>query len=268
MKHPKSILFILSLILLGLGSPLQSVGAAPKRDFYQLKIYHLQNKEQEQRLDNYLQQAYVPALHRAGIGKVGVFKQMASADANAPALTEQLVFVFIPCTSAEQYLKLDTDLEKDKQYQTAAQDYVNTAFDKPVYSRVEGISMLAFTSMPGFHLPALKSGPTERVYELRSYESASEKIHANKVAQFNNGEIGIFKRLNFNTVFCGQVVSGSKMPNLMYLSAFENKAEQEAHWKTFGADPEWAKMKAMPEYANNMQHMDVYLLHPTTYSDI
>ncbi|OUJ74215.1 NIPSNAP family protein [Hymenobacter crusticola] len=268
MKSLKFTLLLFSLILFGLGSPLRSSGAAPKREFYQLKIYHLQTKEQEQRLDTYLQQAYLPALHRAGIGKVGVFKPIASTDASAPAPTEQLVFVFIPCTSAEQYLKIDTDLEKDKQYQTAAQDYVNTAFDKPVYSRMEGVSMLAFTSMPSLHLPALKSGPAERVYELRSYESASEKLHANKVAQFNNGEIGIFKRLNFNTVFCGQVVSGSKMPNLMYLSAFENKADQEAHWKTFGADPEWAKMKAMPEYANNMQHMDVFLLHPATYSDI
>ncbi|WP_324677409.1 NIPSNAP family protein [Hymenobacter sp. GOD-10R] len=268
MKHLKSTLLILSLVLLGLSGPLVGTAAAPKRDFYQLKIYHLQTKEQEQRLDNYLQQAYVPALHRAGISKVGVFKPIASTDANAPTPAEQLVFVFVPCTSADQYLKLDADLEKDKQYQTAAQDYLNAAFDKPVYSRLEGISMLAFTGLPTLHMPALKSGPAERVYELRSYESASEKLHQNKVAQFNNGELGIFKRLNFNTIFCGQVVSGNKMPNLMYISAFENKAEQEAHWKTFGADPEWAKMKAMPEYANNMQHMDVYLLHPATYSDI
>ncbi|GGF18051.1 NIPSNAP family protein [Hymenobacter cavernae] len=268
MKLSTSVLLVLGLVLAGLSAPLRGFGAAPKRDFYQLKIYHLQNQEQEQRLDTYLQQAYLPALHRAGIGKVGVFKPIASPDASAPTPAEQLVFVFIPCSSAEQYLKLEADLEKDKQYQTSGQDYLNAAFDKPVYSRIEAVSMLAFTGMPGFHMPALKSGPAERVYELRNYEGATEKLHQNKVAQFNNGEIGIFKRLNFNTVFCGQVVSGSKMPNLMYLSAFENKADQEAHWKAFGADPEWVKMKAMPEYAHNMLRMDVYLLHPASYSDI
>ncbi|MBC6988757.1 NIPSNAP family protein [Hymenobacter sp. BT491] len=258
----------LCLIFLWLASTLQGFGAAPKRDFYQLKIYHLQNKDQEARLDKYLQQAYLPALHRAGIAKVGVFKPIAATDAAAPAPTEQLIFVFVPFSSGEQFLKLDSDLEKDKQYQTSAQDYLNAPFDNPVYSRIETVLMNAFTGMPNFHLPALKSGPNERVYELRSYEGATEKLHLNKVAQFNNAEINIFKRLNFNTVFCGQVVAGSKMPNLMYLSTFENTADQEAHWKAFGADPEWVKLKAMPEYANNMLRMDKYMLHPASYSDI
>jgi hypothetical protein len=50
---------------------LASWAAAPKRDFYQLVIYRLKTAEQESRLDNYLQNAYMPALHRAGIEKVG-----------------------------------------------------------------------------------------------------------------------------------------------------------------------------------------------------
>ena len=268
MKSLKPNFLILCLILAGILGSLQGFSAATKRDLFALKIYHLQTKEQSDRLDNYLQQAYLPALHRAGINKVGVFKQNENTAAGTPTPAEQLVFVFIPCSSIEQYTKLNLGLDTDKTYQTAAQDYLNTAFDNPVYTRIETVLMLAFTGMPTFHLPALKSAPAERVYELRSYEGASEKLHQNKVAQFNNAEINIFKRLNFNTVFCGQVIAGSKMPNLMYLSTFENQKEQEAHWQAFKEDAEWKKLSAMPEYAHNMLRMDKYMLHPAAYSEI
>ena len=33
------------------------------------------------------------------------------------------------------------------------------------------------------------------------------------------------------------------MPNLMYMTSFENKAARDEHWKTFGSDPEWKKLK-------------------------
>ncbi|ALW85277.1 NIPSNAP family containing protein [Hymenobacter sedentarius] len=267
MKLLKPTLIMLCLICAGALGSLRGYGASPKRDLFALKIYHLQTNEQADRLDHYLQQAYLPALHRAGVSKVGVFKQNAQA-AGAPAPTEQLVFVLIPCRSAQHYTKLNLGLEQDKAYQTDAQDYLKTAFDNPVYTRFETVLMLAFTGMPTFHLPALKASPAERVYELRSYEGASEALHQNKVAQFNNGEIGIFKRLNFNTVFCGQVIAGGKMPNLMYLSTFENQQDQEAHWQAFKNDAEWKTLSAMPAYAHNMLRMDKYMLHPAAYSEI
>jgi hypothetical protein len=47
----------------------------------------------------------------------------------------------------------------------------------------------------------LKSG--NRVYELRSYESEKEVIHANKVNIFNAGGESLFNRLEFNAVFYG-----------------------------------------------------------------
>ncbi|MBO9660942.1 MAG: hypothetical protein J7527_19120, partial [Chitinophagaceae bacterium] len=47
---------------------------APARSYYQLKIYQLQSTAQQQRVERFLESAYVPALHRAGIKSVGVFK--------------------------------------------------------------------------------------------------------------------------------------------------------------------------------------------------
>ncbi|MEI9809692.1 MAG: hypothetical protein WDO16_18540 [Bacteroidota bacterium] len=51
------------------------------------------------------------------------------------------------------------------------------------------------------------------MYELRSYESATEKIFKNKVQMFNEGdEIGLFKKLGFNAVFYSEVIAAAKCP--------------------------------------------------------
>ena len=263
MNSKKLTIFTLCLMVLWLGQMLPAFSFAPQPGLFELKVYHLESPDQEARLDKYLQQAYLPALHRAGISKVGVFKPAESNDS-----TERLVYVFIPLKAQQQFFTLDETLARDKQYTAAGQDYINSAFDNPIYKRFETILIEPFAGMPGISVPNLKSAKGERIYELRSYEAATEKLHQNKVSQFNKGEIDIFNRLGFNAVFYGRVVAGSKMPNLMYLTTFENKAEQEAHWKAFGDDPAWKKLNAQPEYAHNFLRADISLLHPTSYSDI
>jgi hypothetical protein len=133
---------------------------------------------------------------------------------------------------------------------------------------METILLQAFSLAPKLQLPALKESRRNRIYELRSYESATEKIFQNKVKMFNEGdEIGLFKRLNFNAVFYGEVIAGGKMPNLMYMTCHENKTLRDANWKAFGNDPFWKKLSAMPEYQHNVSHIDITFLYPTEYSD-
>ena len=116
--------------------------------------------------------------------------------------------------------------------------------------------------------PALSNPLSERIYELRSYEGPTEKRYENKVKMFNDGdEIGLFKRLNFNAVFYGEVLAGSHMPNLMYMTTFENKQDRDEHWKAFSADPQWAKLKVDPQYQNNVSKNVQIFLRPTEYSD-
>ena len=54
----------------------------------------------------------------------------------------------------------------------------------------------------------------------------------------------------------------------MYMTTFENMADRDAHWKTFVDDPFWKKLSSMPEYKDNVQHIDIIFLTPTEYSDI
>jgi len=120
-------------------------------------------------------------------------------------------------------------------------------------------------------VPALKAPVNERVYELRSYESPTDGLYKNKVQMFNEGgEIDLFKKLEFNAVFYADVLSGSRMPNLVYMVAFKDAASRQEHWKAFGESPEWKNISTDPKYRNNISvnHIDSYLLHRTSYSDL
>ncbi|GAA4807219.1 hypothetical protein GCM10023231_40510 [Olivibacter ginsenosidimutans] len=237
--------------------------AAP-RYIYQLTIYHLQSQEQETRVEHYLQHAFVPALHRANIRTVGVFKPIATEKKDA----ERLLYVFIPYTTFDQYLGLEEQLMNDKTYQKAGSDYIHAAYDNPPYTRMETIFMRAFEKSPTVSIPQLKGNRKDRIYELRSYEGPTEKRYRNKVDMFNLGdEINLFKRLGFNAVFYGEVLAGKNMPNLMYLTTFEDMQSREKHWDAFNNDPYWKKLSSSPNYQHNVSHSDIIFLYPTDYSD-
>jgi hypothetical protein len=81
-------------------------------------------------------------------------------------------------------------------------------------------------------------------------------------------EVCRFKRLEFNAVFYGEVVAGSRLLNLVYMTSFNTIESRNEHWKTFGADPQWKKLSSMPEYQHNVSKIEIFLLHSTEYSDL
>jgi hypothetical protein len=176
--------------------------------------------------------------------------------------------VLIPYSSLNQFENIKARSFSATGNSEDDKNYINAAHDKPAFARIESILLKAFENMPALAKPSLTTPRNERIYELRSYESASEALFHNKVEMFNKGgEIEIFKRLDFNAVFYSEVISGSHMPNLMYMTSFENKPAREEHWKKFGADDAWKKLSALPQYQNNVSHIDVTFLRPTSYSD-
>jgi len=236
---------------------------APERSFYQLTIYHIKDKMQEERLDKYLSEAFIPAVHRQGIKTVGVFKT-----ANIDTATVKRIYVFIPYRSLKQLHSLLQTLDKDPLLAEKGSDYVNAKFNEAPYLRKESIIMQAFSGMPTLKKPVFNVPNNQRIYELRSYESATEKLYLNKVQMFNEDEIEIFERIGSQPIFFGEVLAGSKMPNLMYMTAYSDKASRDAHWKIFGNDPTWKRIVNLPKYKNNMTKADVYFLTPATYSDL
>lgn len=236
---------------------------SPNQEFYQLKVYTLKDDDQENTTETYLKDAFLPGLKRMGIRNIGVFKERSDGTDS----TKQ-IFVLIPFESLSQFESTDEKLSADELYLAAGSVYLDAPYDKPPYQRIESTLLKAFSDMPILQIPELGGDRADRIYELRSYESATEKIHKNKVDMFNaGGEIKLFDRLGFKAVFYASAISGSKMPNLVYMTTFENQESRDEHWKAFVDAPEWKEMIAMPKYQNNVSHIDIFFLYPTDYSD-
>ncbi|MVN75480.1 NIPSNAP family containing protein [Hymenobacter sp. HMF4947] len=260
----KKLLILLLVTSLGFGflSGRAASPAAERPTYFELKVYHLKTARQEALIDSFLQRQYLPALHAAGLPTIGVFKPLGN-DTTA----DRRVYVFVPFTSLKQWEKVEK--ETTTKLLASGGAYVDAAYTTPAYGRKEAIFLKAFEAMTGLAAPKLTTPKSERVYELRSYEGASEKIFRNKVQMFNaGGEIKLFDRLGFNGIFYGEVLFGSKTPNLMYMTSFENMVARDAHWKTFGSDPEWKALSARPEHQHNVSHIDITFLCPTPYSDL
>lgn len=254
---PKLLLIIASIIFF------PSAISAASRDYYQIQVYKLSGKVQQDKVESFLKEAYLPALHRAGIKKIGVFKPIESDTTNTKRL-----FVWIPFVSLEQFAKIQDILAADKEYQTKGIAVLGAPFNEPAFLRKESILLKAFPDAPNFVIPTFKTAPAERIYELRSYEGPTENLFRQKVKMFNEGgEIKIFKKLDFNAVFYAEVISGSTMPNLMYLTTFADMTAHDEHWAAFRAHPEWKALSALSEYQNTVSKSVKLLLHPTDYSD-
>lgn len=259
MKKTIESLLICSFLLFATATLMSASG----RDFYQIQVFRLNQKSQEARVDQYLKSAYLPALHRAGIKTVGVFKPIPSDTTSG-----KQIIVWIPLTSPDQLDKLQDALSKDKSYQSAGADFLDAPYNNVPFMRKESVLLKAFPDAPDYFVPKFNTQPAERIYELRSYEGPTENLFRKKVKMFNEGgEIKLFKSLEFNAVFYAEVISGNTMPNLMYLTTFADMATHDARWDAFRNHPDWKKLSALGEYKNTVSKNVKILLYPTDYSD-
>ena len=261
----KQLFFLLpALLVLFACNPKATAPAA--RDYYALRVYHFYTPEQEKTVEDYLRQAFVPAAHRAGFAKVGVFKPHASDTLHAG----KRLFVLLSAASLDALAQLPYTLLADAQHNEAGKSYLDATQKNPPYARMETSFLQAFSGSLHLETPDNMTTPrTERVYEIRSYESTTEKLFVNKVKMFNDAdEIGLFKRLGFNAVFYGEALSGAHMPNLVYMICFDSLQAREEKWKAFLGSPEWKHMNTLAEYQeDNVSHIDSYLVVPVEGSD-
>ena len=205
-------------------------------NYYELRRYEIETPEQKAVLDKYLSEAALPAFNRLGIQPVGVFY---------PNEGLSPIYVLLPHKTFVSFASLAQKLGEDKEYLAKGVDFLNAPADKPAYKSVEVQLLAPFQGMLQIETPINAPG---RIFQLRTYESPSEKAGLKKIEMFNTYEIGIFRKVGLHPVFFGQTLAGTKMPNLTYMLGFKDRQESDDNWKKFGADPDWQKLKAMPEY--------------------
>lgn len=257
MRNPAALINSLPLFILLF---ISFLSPAQEQEYYELKIYEFENKDQEEKTENYLQQALLPGLKELNIKNIGVFKPKADSI--------NKIYVFTSYASLEDFAATNEALQNLDSFQEMGGEYLSGSNENPPYKRINTILLKAFKDMPVIKPSAVEGPREDRVYELRSYHSASEALLRNKIKMFNEGgEIKLFDDLGFNAVFYGEVLAGPDMPNLMYLTTFKNQEIRDQHWESFGNSPVWKEMAALPEYQDNVSEIEILFLFPTEYSD-
>jgi len=210
-----------------------------KREFYELRVYTLKNKEQEKIIEGYFEKAAIPALNSLGSKSIGVFKDYKPEG-------QSKIYVIIPFRSLDDFTQVAEKLSGDRDYQEAGAEYLNAPMGEPAYESMESSLHIAFVRMPKLALP--EKAP--RIFELRRYESANEMAGKKKIEMFNEaGEIEICKRVGMNPVFFGETLIGAARPNLVYMLSYSNMASHDRAWKGLQKDQQWKQLKAMPDYS-------------------
>jgi hypothetical protein len=241
-----------------------ATGADAGPSVYEWRQYSLRTGTQARRLDDYLQGALIPALNRLGHSPIGVFQVTFG-------LPTPTVFVLTPAATVDAFAARESKLDADDAFVKAAAPYFEAAATDPAYVRQDVSILTAFPQFPRIVVPAATAAKGPRIFELRTYESPSERAHRAKVKMFAEmGEIDIFKRTGLTPVFFSRTLAGPRMPSLVYMLTHENLAARDKNWSGFASDPDWRKLAQTPGYTDPeiVSNITTIFLRPTAYSQI
>lgn len=234
------------------------------KQYYEVRSYVLGEKGDADAIDRYLQNALLPALERQSIGPVGVFSNAPSDSKKNP----RVVVAVIPYAKIDSITKVNAAVEADAQFQSDAKAYLGRGPSESPYQRIQSELLVAMKCWPEVKVPEEALGNQERVYELRVYESANERIGHLKVEMFNEGEVPIFLDCNITPIFIGQAVVGQYTPNLTYLTMYPNDDARKESWKQFLRHPDWKVLSGVEKYKGTVSKIHKYVLAPKSYSQM
>jgi hypothetical protein len=234
-------------------------GAA--RQFIELRRYHLLPGAKQRAFTSFIGDTAIPAMNRAGVAHVGAFEVVYGE--NAPSL-----LLVLAHPTLDSVVSLRERMAADAAYTRAGASILGTPMSDPAFVRAESTLLRAFESMPALEVPTGTAASRSRIFEMRTYESHSDRAALNKLQMFNAGEIPIFRRAGLTPVFFGETVIGAKMPSLTYMLAFPDMATRDSSWSMFGKDPEWKKLSSDPQYQDNVSAISDIILRPTSFSQL
>jgi hypothetical protein len=231
------------------------------REFYELRAYYFKDDTQRKLVDGYLEKAFIPAMNRLGSAPIGVFGE---AKPDAP------LFVLIPYSSLENFVKAGSELLADAEHNKAGADYLAIKAPERPYDRIESSLLHAFENWPKLIVPPQTKDKHPRIFQLRTYESPSEVTGKKKIEMFQKGESEAFKNAGANPVFFAETLIGAKRPNLTYMLAFDDVAAKDKAWGQFRNEPGFKSMISLPEYSDKqiIRAITNTIVTPTAYSQV
>jgi hypothetical protein len=240
---------------------LDALGQPAPRQYVELRRYHLLPGAKQRAFGAFIGEVAIPAMNRAGVGRVGAFTVVYGE--NAPSL-----LLVLTHPTLESVASLRDRLAADAVYTRAGAAVLDAPLVDPAFVRVESTLLRTFEAMPAVEPPAGAGTAAPRIAELRTYESHSDRAALNKLAMFDAGEVPIFRRAGLTPVFFGETIVGGKMPSLTYMLTFRDMAARDAAWAAFGRDPDWKTLSADPQYRENVSAISDIILQPTSYSQL
>jgi hypothetical protein len=180
------------------------------------------------------------------------------------------LYLLLPCENLETLLNADLRLRTDQEFLAAADAFWNAPAASPAFERVESTLLIAFEGWPQLTVPPSTATKGKRVFQLRTYESASDRDHVRKVQMFHAGEFEIFRKVGFWNVFFGDALIGPRLPHLTYMLSFPDLNQMNDLWGAFHDDPDWKKLNTVADYNFEpiVSSITNLVLTPAAYSQI
>ena len=235
-------------------------GAAGTPRCFILTNYLLKAGTQGTRLNEYLSKTYLPALAKVHTGPVLVLN--ASLAAHLPH-----VAVLAGYRSVDEAWAVRASLAANRELEAATDAWESD--QEPPFENIDVTLLENGDYVPP--LTALDPPPkAPRVFEMRIYHAPTWKHMRGLQWRFSEGEMTILAKCGASPILFATTVVGRDLPNLTWITAFEDEAARDKAWAAFGADPAWQKLsqESNKRYGPNPTVRQIRLYRSTAYSPI
>ncbi len=227
--------------------------------YFEFFYIHMQNGSQPPRMMKWLENGLWPICQKHGFGPMRFF----NVDIGPSLPTALNIFSYPSLAEMEA---LWGKLNSDPDYAAVVADVEK---DEPAFYRTEAMLLRATPFCPPFQATP-GDAPGHKLYELRIYESPTNRQLAYLHDRFAGGEIDIFHRSGIHPILYADTVFGPNQPNMVYLIPFDSADQREKSWTAYRNDPDWIKIRDESirhggEIVRNITNM---LLSPTGFSMI
>jgi hypothetical protein len=200
--------------------------------YYEFLFLRLQVGTQVARLLAWLEKRALPLFQKHHFGPTGFFT--IEVGPYIPAVFGILAYPTLAEMEAA-WGRMDADPE----YAAALAELEK---DQPAFYREDTVLLRATPFSPALR-PAAPGDPRHKVFELRIYESPTQRQLGYLHERFAGGEVEIFHKSGIYPVLYADTIIGPNKPNMAYLIPFESEAHRETAWATFRENPEWQKLR-------------------------
>ncbi len=226
--------------------------------YYAVENYELINGTQTARAHEYFSKHRIPSLQKIHDGPILVLEAVVAP--HVPQISFLTGFSSLD-QMAQVMAKAGSNADLMKSYEE---------WEKGPEPPFEKLNNVLIEAAP--YSPELKAEKREkpRLFEWRFYHSPTFTQLRLLHERFAGPEIKIFQRVGIHPALYASTMVGPDIPNLTYLIPFDNLDAREKAWATFGADPEWIKVRAasVEKGGQISQRMQISLWKATPYSPV